>query len=227
MDNYSEYLKYLKHVDDTTLNDFKVREQELRNELNSQKTRCEDRISAINRQHGDEIQRITRQKEEELNRTNKNHADEKSRILAEAASSEKRLKDEHERIMADLCSRFDAERNQKNAELEKANGENSSLNSSLVDCRKELENTRSNLEVEIHRANLFETNYNTMRARVNELKIIRLVSVIILSFASFGILLLAYGIYVIVCLFGHKKYFSLIRWIRCDKYISCVKESKQ
>lgn len=226
MDNYSEYLKYLKHVDDTTLNDFKVREQELRNELNSQKTRYEERMASINRQHGDEVQRITKQNEEELKRTNKNHADEKNRILADTASAEKRLKDEHERSMADLCSRFDAEINTKNAELEKAKGENRSLNSSLVDCRKELENTRSNLEVEIHRANLFETNYNTMRSRVNELKIIRLVFVVLLSFASFGIMLLAYGIYVIVCLFGHKKYFSLIRWIRCDKYISSMKEPK-
>ena len=58
MAQYSDYLQYLQHVDDTTLQDFKEREKKLTDEMAAAKKKYNEELEATKKKHLDEIEKI-------------------------------------------------------------------------------------------------------------------------------------------------------------------------
>ena len=81
----------------------------------------------------------------------------------------------------------------------------------------EIETCRTDISTLTHKANMYEQLYNNVHPKLKSLSIIRGLFVALITICSFGILLILYFFYWI---FNLKNYFSINRWIQCDKYDS-------
>lgn len=179
MAQYSDYLKYLNHVDDTTLQDFKVKEDALRQEITDTKNQCRMEVKATEEKYKTEIE-----KQKSLYKVN--ISDIKQQVLDKEFS--------HQRILAKLKNDHEEEIKKITSELERCQQERDTLN---------------------HKANIYESYYNAALQKLKFLSTIRLIFILIVSIGSLGILPVVYFIYWI---FNYKNYFSVLRWIECDKY---------
>ena len=81
----------------------------------------------------------------------------------------------------------------------------------------EIETCRTDISTLTHKANMYEQLYNNVQPKLKSLSSIRDLFVTLITICSFGTLLILYFFYWI---FNLKNYFSINRWIQCDKYDS-------
>ena len=81
----------------------------------------------------------------------------------------------------------------------------------------EIETCRTDISTLTHKANMYEQLYNNAQPKLKSLSSIRGLFVALITICSFGTLLILYFFYWI---FNLKNYFSINRWIQCDKYDS-------
>ena len=86
MTEYNDYLKYLKHVEDTTAQDFKARENVLIKDISDLKAQFKDEKSKIENVHKDEKAKIE-------NQYNNNISDLKSQFKAKEDAHKKEISD--------------------------------------------------------------------------------------------------------------------------------------
>lgn len=150
MTQYDEYLQYLKHVDDTTLQDFEKEKRKLQDDITATKNQSIQKIKSIEDKCKQEIEK------------------QKSACETKISEIKQQFKDKE-----------------------------SVLNQTLADATKGYEEEIKSLK--------------------NKLSSTRGLFVALIAICSFGILLILYFFY---CIFNLKNYFSIKRWIQCDKYDS-------
>lgn len=164
MAQYEEYLQYLKHVDDTTLQDFE-----------KEKSKLQDEITATINHSKQEIMSIEEKCKQEI---------EKQKFACEIKIS-------------DINQQF----NDKEIALKRMSSE--------------IETCKLNIATLTQKANMYERLYNNSLPKLKSLSLIRSIFIALIMISSFGILLVCYFFYWI---FNLNHYFSIIRWIQCDKY---------
>lgn len=91
MAQYSDYLQYLQHVDDTTLQDFKEREKKLTDEMAAAKKKYNEEHEATKKKHLDEIEKIKSEYEEELKSLRTKHSTEKDKFTKDSKKYSKQI----------------------------------------------------------------------------------------------------------------------------------------
>jgi predicted RNase H-like nuclease (RuvC/YqgF family) len=80
MADYNDYLKYLKHVDDTTAQDFKAKEDSLKKDISDLKAQFKGEISRTENIYNSNISDLKAQFNDEKSKIEKNHKADKLKI---------------------------------------------------------------------------------------------------------------------------------------------------
>lgn len=199
MAQYDEYLQYLKHVDDTTLQDFE-----------KEKSKLQDEITAIKNQSRQEIKSIEEKCKKEVEK-------QKSACEIKISEIKQQFKDKEavlNQTLADAKKNYEEEiKSLKN----KLSTEKARYTKDTKKMTSEIETCRTDISTLTHKANMYEQLYNNVQPKLKSLSSIRGLFVALITISSFGVLLILYFFYWI---FNLKNYFSINRWIQCDKYDS-------
>jgi len=193
---YSNYLSYLKHVDDATLQDFQ-------NELN----KLRDRYTG-------EIQQLKEDHSKSLEAEKKNHIA-KEQSLRESLGS---IEDKHKKAIQQLNDEHSRILDQSEQELKKNITE---LKRKLTLEKNRYTKEKNRREESEAKASLYERLYESSRNKLKRLSIYRAILTILVSVGSLGALPAIYFIlYLPLPMLLKRRYFSVIKWIRCNRYDS-------
>ena len=182
MNQYDEYLQYLKHVDDTTLQDFEEEKKKLQDEITATKEQSRQEIKSIEDKCKQEIEKQRSACETEISEIKQRFKDKESVLNQTLADAKK----DYEEEIKSLKNKLSTEKARYTKDTKK-------MTSEIETCR---------------------TDISTL---LKSLSSIRGLFVALITICSFGTLLILYFFYWI---FNLKNYFSINRWIQCDKYDS-------
>lgn len=221
MAQYSDYLQYLQHVDDTTLQDFKEREKKLTDEMDAAKKKYNEELEATKKKHLDEIEKIKSQCQQEIkskdNKYKKEIEEQKSSYETKIADIKQQFKDKESALnkkIADLKSEYEEELKSLRT---KHSTEKGKFTKDSKKYSKQIDTLKVETDTLTHKANMYERLYNEVKPKLKSLSNFRLFMVILIVLISFGTAPILYFFY---WLFNLKNHFSVKRWVQCHKYES-------
>ena len=197
MNQYDEYLQYLKHVDDTTLQDFEEEKKKLHDEITATKKQGRQEIKSIEDKCKQEIEKQKSACETKISEFKQQFKDKEAVLSQTLADAKKNYEEE----IKSLKNKLSTEKARYTRDTKK--------------LTTEIETYRTDISTLNHKANMYEQLYNSVQPKLKSLSHIRVFVVLSISICSFGILPVLYFVYWI---FNLKNYFSIVRWMQCDKY---------
>ena len=197
MAQYDEYLQYLKHVDDTTLQDFEKEKRKLQEEITATKNQSKQEIKSIEDKCKQETEKQKLACETKISDIKQQFKDKESVLNQTFADAKKNYEEE----IKSLKNKLSIEKARYTKDTKK--------------MTSEIEICRTDISTLTHKANMYEQLYNNVQPKLKSLSNIRGLLVALITICSFGIFLVLYFFYWI---FNLKNYFSINRWIQCDKY---------
>ncbi len=197
MAQYDEYLQYLKHVDDTTLQDFEKEKRKLQEEITATKNQSKQEMKSIEDKCKKEIEKQKSACETKISDIKQQFKDKESVLNQTLADNKKNYEEEIKRLNNKLST------------------EKARYTKDTKKMASEIEICRSDISTLTHKANMYEQLYNNAQPKLKSLSSIRGLLVALITICSFGIFLVLYFFYWI---FNLNNYFSINRWIQCDIY---------
>lgn len=200
MTQYEEYLQYLKHVDDTTLQDFEKEKSKLRDEITATKNHSKQAIKQIEDNCKQEIEKQKSACEIKVSDIKQQFKDKEASLNQLLANTKKNYEDDIKSL-----------RNKLSTEKARFTKDSKKMSS-------EIENYKSQISTLTYKADMYEQLYNNVQPKLKSLSYIRAIFTALIAICSFGILPVLYFFYWIFNLIYLNNYFSIIRWIQCNKY---------
>ncbi|MBE6298663.1 MAG: hypothetical protein E7088_09345 [Bacteroidales bacterium] len=228
MAEYKDYLSFLQHVDDATLQEYKARELALKNQIEEITVQHKNEMEGVKAQYRNDIENIKAQHKKEIDGIKKEHILNVGKLNAQFADKEAAHKrelanitNENFRKVAELNKGIVNERAALSQNLANLQEKYDSLsarttrearlkNLKISDCEKELAKAK-------HRIAELEGAIRQTGEKLDSLSNTRLLLLILVSVLTVGFFWVFYFIYYIT---AAPTYLSLKRWVACTKYVS-------